>query len=59
MLALPRLETRIGLVDDIDPALAADELVVAMTLHQPLERIANFHKTPVAANGRPVNVPRS
>jgi hypothetical protein len=45
--ALAGLESRIGLVDDIDPALAADQLVVAMALHQALERIAYFHETPV------------
>jgi hypothetical protein len=48
-LALTRLEAWVGLVDDVDPALAADELVVTMTLHQALERIANFHNTPYGA----------
>ncbi len=51
-LALARLEARVGLVDDIDPALAADELVVAMALHQTLEGVANFHNTPVWAKAR-------
>jgi hypothetical protein len=47
VLALARLEARIGFVDDIDPAFAADQLVVAMALHQAFERIANFHTSPV------------
>jgi hypothetical protein len=42
-LALTRFETRIGLVDDVNPALAAHQLVVAVALDQGLERIANFH----------------
>jgi hypothetical protein len=42
-LTLTRLETGIGLVDDIDAALATDDLVVAVALHQTLERIADFH----------------
>ena len=42
-LALTRLEARIGLVDNIDPALAADQLVIAVALGQRLQRIANFH----------------
>ncbi len=54
-LTLASFETWIGLVDDIDPALAADQLVVAMTLHQALERIANFHVTPICRNGKKLN----
>lgn len=46
-LTLAGLEPWIGLVDNIDPALAADQLVIAMALHQALERIAYFHETPV------------
>jgi hypothetical protein len=42
-LALTRLEARVGLVDDVNPALAAHQLVVAVALDQGLERIANFH----------------
>ena len=42
-LALARLEARIGFVDDVNPALAADQLVVTMALEKRLERIANFH----------------
>jgi hypothetical protein len=41
--ALTGLEAGIGLVDDVDPSLAADQLVVAMALHQTLEGIADFH----------------
>jgi hypothetical protein len=42
-LALTRLEARIGLVDDVNPALAPHQLIVAVALDQGLERIANFH----------------
>ena len=42
-LALTCLEARICLVDDIDAALATDKLVIAVTLHQTFERIADFH----------------
>jgi hypothetical protein len=42
-LALTRLEARIGLVDDVNPALAADNLVIAVPLDERLERIADFH----------------
>jgi hypothetical protein len=41
--ALAGLEARICLVDDINPALAADQLVVAMALQQSLQRITDFH----------------
>jgi hypothetical protein len=41
--ALTGLEAGVRLVDDIYAALAADQLVVAMTLHQALEGIADFH----------------
>ncbi len=42
-LALTGLETRVCLVDDVDAALATDQLVVAVALHQTLEGIADFH----------------
>lgn len=42
-LALTRLETGVGLVDDVNPAAAAHQLVVTVTLDQRLKRIANFH----------------
>jgi hypothetical protein len=42
-LALASLEAWVCLVDDIDAALATDQLVVAMALHQTLEGIADFH----------------
>src|SRR5689334_23972362 len=41
--ALARFEAALGLVDDVDPALAADDAVVAVTAAQRLERIADFH----------------
>ena len=40
---LAGLEAGVGFVDDVNPALAADHLVVAVTLDQRLERIADFH----------------
>ena len=43
-LALARLEALLGLVDDIDAALAADQLIVAMACTQRLERITDFHR---------------
>jgi hypothetical protein len=42
-LALPRLEAWIGLVDDVNAALATDDLVVAVALHQTLEGVADLH----------------
>jgi amino acid transporter len=42
-LALARLEAWVGFVDDVNAALATDQLVVAVALHQALEGIANFH----------------
>ncbi len=42
-LALTRLEPALGLVDHINPALAADEAVVAMATAQGLQRITDFH----------------
>jgi hypothetical protein len=40
---LARLEPALGLVDHIDPALAADEAVIAMATAQGLQRITDFH----------------
>jgi amino acid transporter len=40
---LAGLEAGVGLVDDVNAALATDQLVVAVALHQALEGIANFH----------------
>jgi hypothetical protein len=42
-LALTGFKARIGLVDDVDTALAAHQLVVAVALDQGLEGIADFH----------------
>jgi hypothetical protein len=42
-LTLTRLEARVGLVDDVNPTLAAHQLIVAVALDQGLERIADFH----------------
>src|SRR6185312_16102080 len=41
--ALLGLETRVGLVDHIDDALAAHDLAVAMATLERLERAADFH----------------
>jgi len=43
VLALAGLEAALGLVDHIDPALAANETVVAMTAAQGLQRVPDFH----------------
>ena len=42
-LALAGLEARIGFVDDIHTAFAADELVVTVALGQRFQRITNLH----------------
>jgi hypothetical protein len=49
VLALASLETRLGLVDHIDPAFAPDDLVVAVAAAQRLQRIADFHNNPVGS----------
>ena len=41
--ALARLVARSGLVDDVNAALAANQLVVAVTRLQRLERILDLH----------------
>jgi hypothetical protein len=46
--ALLGLEARVGLVDHIDPALAAHDFAVAMAALQRFQRGADFHR---AANG--------
>ena len=40
---LARLVARSGLVDDVDAALAANQLVVAVTRLERLERILDLH----------------
>jgi hypothetical protein len=42
--ALTSLETRLGLVDDISPATAANHAVIAVTTLEGLERIDDFHR---------------
>src|SRR5262249_10207822 len=61
-LALARLESALGLVDDVDAALAPHQPVVAMPSAQRLERIADFHVSFLGSFGgligavlRPVN----
>ena len=44
--ALAGFVALLRLVDDIDTALAADQLVVAVTAAQRLERVADFHYKP-------------
>src|SRR5690242_15864804 len=41
--ALPRLEAAVGLVDDVDPALAPHEAVVAVATAQRFQRVTDFH----------------
>lgn len=45
ILALTRLVALLGLVDDVHAAFATHELVVAVTVADRLQRIANFHRT--------------
>ena len=48
--ALLGFEARVGLVDDVDPALAAHELAVAVTRLERLERASDLHGT-VSSSG--------
>ena len=41
--ALAGLEPALGLVDHIDPALAAHDAAIAVALLERTERVANFH----------------
>ncbi len=43
-LALARFESRVLLIDEVDPALAAHDLAVFVARLRGLERIANFHR---------------
>src|SRR3954453_18472227 len=43
--ALLGFEARVGLVDDVDDALAAHELAVAVTRLERLERASDLHRT--------------
>ena len=49
--ALARLEAALNLVDDVNPALAADQTVIAVTTAQGLQRITDLHGTMLS--GRP------
>ena len=42
-LALTRLEPAVGLVDHVDPALAADHPAIAVAVFRRFQRIPNFH----------------
>ena len=42
--ALTRLVALLGLVDDVNAALAANQLVVAMALAEALEAVADLHR---------------
>jgi hypothetical protein len=44
-LTLARLETALHLVDHINPALAADQTVVAVTATQRFQRVTDLHGT--------------
>src|SRR5579859_1040974 len=50
--ALLGFETRVRLVDDIDDALAAHELAVAVTRLERLERASDLHDLKSRARGR-------
>jgi hypothetical protein len=43
--ALARLEATLDLVDHIDPALAADQTVVAVATAQRFQRVTDLHGT--------------
>jgi hypothetical protein len=49
--ALPSLKAALNLVDDVNPALAADQTVVAVATTQGLQRITDLHGTMLS--GRP------
>src|ERR1700759_4257062 len=55
-LALLGFEARVGLVDDVDPALAAHELAVAVTRLERLERASDLHDLNPGARERPAGV---
>jgi hypothetical protein len=42
---LARLEAALNLVDDVNPALAADQTVVAVTTTQRFQRVTDLHGT--------------
>jgi hypothetical protein len=42
---LARLETALNLVDHVNPALAADQTVVAVTAAQRFQRVTDLHGT--------------
>src|SRR3954466_4216125 len=48
-LALASLVALLGLVDDVDPALATNQLVVAVTAAERLQRVADLHVRSPAA----------
>src|SRR5262249_30800061 len=51
--ALAGFEAALGLVDDVDPALAPNEAVVAMARPQGFQRVTNFHRmAPGPARGK-------
>jgi hypothetical protein len=61
--ALPRLEPAVGLIDDVDAALAAHQAIVAVAAEQRFQRVTNFHdalwirvlRAFLVAAARPVN----
>ena len=51
--ALARLETALHLVDHVNPALAADQTVVAVTAAQRFQGVTDLHgNNPDASKGR-------
>lgn len=45
LLALTRLKAALHLVDDVNPALATDQTVVAVTAAERFQRVTDLHGT--------------
>jgi hypothetical protein len=57
-LALTRFVAGLGLVDDVNAALAADQLVVAVAITQRLEAVTDLHRLSHFFPKRPVEGPK-
>ena len=57
--ALTSLKTTLGLVDDVDAALAAHNAAVPVALLQRAERVLDFHRSSPGAHAPLVNLARS
>ena len=58
-LALAGLEALVHLVDDVNAAATADELVRAVASHQRLQRVADLHLTNPRSNKRGAKAPEN